>query len=219
MSDIIKLTLALCIIAALAGLAIGFTYSKTESAIAAQQQQAQNSALQNVLPTADTVITRSGQEPLPQTYWEARLDSHVIAYAFLVSSRGYSSDIRMMIGVDTNGTIMGLTVMEQAETPGLGTRVVELPATRYIWNGLFGPADTVKPWFCEQFEGISITQPIAMDKTAEWHAMTAQQRSQLEQRNGVTVITGATISTKAVINGLQSEVTGYLEALRKRNAL
>ena len=39
------------------------------------------------------------------------------------SSKGYSGDIWLMVGLDTTGTIRNIVVIEHKETPGLGSKM------------------------------------------------------------------------------------------------
>jgi electron transport complex protein RnfG len=211
--DIIKLTVVLTVVALAAGLAIGFVHDQTAEKIAQQQQRAQETALRQVFPEDATVEERTGEDPLPHTYWAARSGDALIGYAFRGSSRGYSSDIEFMIGVDPRGEIIGLSILSQSETPGLGARVQETPSTSYIWNGLFVKKEKVVPWFTQQFVGIQGDTAIDIRKGDEWHQLTTQQREELAADNAITAITGSTISTRAVTRGIESIIPAYLAAL------
>lgn len=215
MRNILHLTLALMIIGIASGLAVGITHQKTKDKIAQQMAQAQNDALQAVVPPGARIEERSGTGELPSRYWVALEDSQPVAYAFEAVSRGYSSDIKMMVGVDTAGVIQGISILEQNETPGLGTRIKEVPSKRYIWTGFGGGDEQAEPWFTEQFEGLDLDERIEIEKGGEWHELDEEQREQLESDNEVTAITGATITTRAVIRGLETIVYPYLRALRE----
>jgi electron transport complex protein RnfG len=211
--DIIKLTVVLTVVALAAGLAIGFVHDQTEEKIAQQQQRAQETALRRVFPEDATVEQRAGAGSLPDVYWTAHADDSLIGYAFRGSSRGYSSDIEFMIGVDPGGEIIGLSILSQSETPGLGARVQETPSTSYIWNGLFVKKEKVLPWFTQQFVGLQGDSAIAIRKGDEWHQLTKKQREELAANNAITAITGSTISTRAVTRGIESVIPSYLAAL------
>lgn len=45
--------------------------------------------------------------------------------AIEVETNGFGGVIRLMVGFDAEGTILGYEVLEQQETPGLGTHIVE----------------------------------------------------------------------------------------------
>ena len=219
MIDILKLAIALMIISMAAGLAIGITNSKTKDQIAEQNQQTVNASLQMVFPAGlEITPLLQGGDNLPDTFWVARSSQGVEGYAFVISQRGYAGDIKYMVGVDTKGNITGITVLEQSETPGLGSRITEEASEDYIWTFLFRKSEQSKPWFTEQFEGLSVYDPIGIEKSmGEWHTLDDENRQILKNKNSVTAITGSTISTQAVTNGLQRQVAPYMNALKGDN--
>jgi len=79
-----------------------------------------------------------------------------------------------MVGVDTTGTIKGIKIMQQVETPGLGTKVEEV---RYGENF---------SWFQDQFLN-HVAQGLAVDKDG----------------GKIISVTGATISSRAVANSIK----------------
>lgn len=205
------------VISMAAGLAIGFTNSKTKDKIAAQQELAQNSALEAVFPQKVKLEKKQGEGDLPEKYWVASNENGIVGYAFEVSSRGYAGDIKYMVGVSESGEVQGLSILEQSETPGLGSRVEEVASSKYIWNPL-GESEIKKPWFTEQFEGLSCLEPISIDKSAaEWHKLDKTAKEGLKEKNAVSAITGSTISTKAVVRGIEKEIAVYIKHLREKN--
>jgi electron transport complex protein RnfG len=209
--DLLKLTVILCVITAFAGLAIALTYSKTAPKIAEQKRIEQQAGLEAVFPEGTEIEEREGGGNLPEKYWVCRDSGIVAGYAFEVSHRGYSSAIKSLVGVDTNGSILGIRVLSQEETPGLGTRVAESASKDFVWTSLFRKRRQEEPWFQRQFRGLSVESPIVIKtKCAEWHVRGDDDRSALRGENAVTAITGATISTKAVVTAIESNIPRYL---------
>jgi len=64
-------------------------------------------------------------------------DSEQIGYAFIAIGKGYGGDINILVGLEDETTIKGITIISHTETPGLGTRIAESP-------------------FIDQFAGINI---------------------------------------------------------------
>ena len=59
-----------------------------------------------------------------QAGFRARRDGEVVAVAIpVVTPRGYSGDIRLLVGVDAGGEVLGVRVLQQNETPGLGDKI------------------------------------------------------------------------------------------------
>jgi electron transport complex protein RnfG len=213
--DIIKLTVVLTITGIAAALLIAFTNSKTEARIQKQQVQAQTVALQAIMPQGVAVSEFKGQKAgEPSQYWMGVKDADT-SYAFKLSSTGYSSTISYFVSVNSYGIIEGMSVLEQNETPGLGTRIQETISNDYIWDGLFKKKESASPWFTEQFKGINVLNPIAIDKSyGEWHKLRDDDRAKLLQKNAITALTGATISTRAVVHGIESQAKAYLNAIK-----
>lgn len=176
MKDIIKLGGILFIVTAIAAAALAMVNSVTKEKIEAQKKQVVENALTIALPAADkdAIVKTTSDELEYYTGYKTPDKKDVVGYAIVAKGQGYSSEIQTMVGVDTSGTIIGLTVMQQVETPGLGTKIEEV---RY---------GEEKPWFQVQFIG----------RTHENLAV--------EQDGGdIKAITGATISSRAVTNSIR----------------
>lgn len=215
MADIIKLTVVLTIVSLTAALAIAFTNSKTKDRILEQNQIAEKSALQQIMPqNSEITEMHCSTAGCPSQYWIAKNENQTV-YAFKISSRGYAGDILFLVSITEDGKLVGMNILEQSETPGLGARVSESISKKYVWNGLFGKKEEGLRWFTKQFEGIDINKAITIDKTAgEWHKLDDNKRSELLSQNSITAITGSTISTRAITNGLEKQARGYLNALQ-----
>ena len=62
------------------------------------------------------------------------------------SDKGYSSTVVVMVAFDPDGTIKQIKVTEQAETKGIGSKVVDTPSYWENYQGL----DTSKPLVLNQ---------------------------------------------------------------------
>jgi electron transport complex protein RnfG len=213
----IKVAVMLTIVATIAGLAIGVANDKTKNKIAEQQELAVQAAIETVFPKGVRIVEMRGHgtDVVPDLYWLAFDDSGdttLTGYAFEMSGSGYEGDIKFVTGIGVDGKILGITVLVQSETPGLGSRITEVASTRYIWNP-FGKDENVNPWFTEQFKGISSLKPIVIDKAMEWHRMDKQAQTNLRGRNAVTAVTGSTITTAVFTKTLEQKATAYLNEL------
>lgn len=138
MSQLVKFGLVLAVICLAATLVLAVTYEVTRPKIEAQLKLEEQSALKAIIPSADSFNekTLDGIE-----YFEALKDKTVIGYCVRVAGSGYNGYIRMIAGVDSNGVIQGVSVLEHAETPGLGAKINEVRP------------DESEPWFLKQFKG------------------------------------------------------------------
>lgn len=123
--------LVTCIVAA-AGLAV--TYQLTADRIADQARLAEEKALQAVLPDAtefapvgDDALAAAAEaagETRVDAVFAARSGSGEIGWGVKVAPRGYGGPMQMVVGLDRDGLVTGVSVITHNETPGLGSRVV-----------------------------------------------------------------------------------------------
>jgi Na+-translocating ferredoxin:NAD+ oxidoreductase subunit G len=132
-----------CIIAALV---LGALYNTTKPIIAEQKTKAIQQALQRVIPGADTYEKKAFSEG---EYFECFQNKEFIGYALFITGAGYSGDIKMLVGINKQGTVLGLEILAQTETPGLGAKCIEIKRGQN------------QPWFLEQFSGKNV-QTLAM---------------------------------------------------------
>lgn len=124
------LLLAAC--ALLAAALLAGTHALTKDRIAEENRRAQLAALAIVLPAslhdndplADEIAVRA---PLwlgtqtPLRAWRARRAGTPSALVLeAVAPDGYAGPIRLLVGVDAQGRVLGVRITEHRETPGLG---------------------------------------------------------------------------------------------------
>lgn len=213
MRDILKLAIVMFLISACAGLAIALVNKQTlpkrlEQALSAQQQ-----AIEAVFPQGTVIEQVAPSGKIDFTYWIGKNGGKTAGYAFKGASQGYSSSIQFIVGVSPDGSILGVSILSQNETPGLGTRVGEVLSKKYFWNGLFAASDAETPWFTRQFKGLSLKKPIAIQKEGEWHTLTPENRAVMLENNAISALTGATISTRAVSSGVYKTALESFQAV------
>jgi electron transport complex protein RnfG len=97
-------------------------------------------------------------------------NKNLIGYALPFEGNGFQGKIRLMVGLkDDLNELVGLEILEQVETPGLGTKVTEEP-------------------FTQQFNGLTAEPKVS------WVKGTPPSKP-----NEIQAITGATISSKSVV--------------------
>jgi electron transport complex protein RnfG len=145
MNGMPRLILVLTLITAGAGLILSLVEAVTREPIAEQRRLETLRALQAVLPPADnspdedTVQLLMGQDKrgrdVFRTFFRGRKENELSGVAFkVVAPDGYSGNITVMVGVDSEGTVAGIEILSHMETPGLGDKIV-LPAFKGIFVG------------------------------------------------------------------------------------
>ncbi len=60
----------------------------------------------------------------PQAVFIAQKQEKITGYAIeTIAPNGYSGEIKLIVGVDTNGNILGVRALSHQETPGLGDKI------------------------------------------------------------------------------------------------
>ncbi|KMZ26944.1 electron transporter RnfG [Haemophilus influenzae] len=152
------------------------TKDKIDAVIAAQQRELllqvipQDYFNNNLLESA--VIPQDKNLEGIQKIYFAKKDGNVSAYAYETTAPdGYSGDIRLLVGLDPKGEVLGVRVIEHHETPGLGDKI-----ERRISNWILGFTN----------------QPINEHNLIEWAVK--KDGGKFDQ------FSGATITPRAVVN-------------------
>lgn len=134
MKNIIKNTGILLAITVVAAIALSFVYELTKGPIADAAQKAKAEAYQKVyesaaafedVDNATTLIKEynatlnkgTAVEEVLRTVDEA---GNSLGYVMTVSAKGYAGPVRIALGIDKSGTVVGYAVLEHEESPGFG---------------------------------------------------------------------------------------------------
>lgn len=174
--EMLKYACILMVVTITASGSLALVNNVTTSKIDIQKQKELNLGLSYVLPgTSEGVIVpvQSGSDVYYIGYGKSDT-TQLIGYAFSCYGQGYSSEIWTLVGMDSNGVILKINILDQKETPGLGTRCVELK-----------PGES-EPWWQIQFQGKKATS-VALDK----------------DDGEIVAITGATITSRAITDAIR----------------
>ncbi|WKD50438.1 electron transport complex subunit RsxG [Microbulbifer spongiae] len=166
--------------------ALAITQITTHESIERAIRKASAKALLEIIPldrhSNDLLVDTY---PIPRSYWSrlgltqggninlARGENGRISAVIVpaIAPNGYSGPIKLLVGVNRDGTIAGVRVTSHRETPGLGDKV-ELKKSDWIL----------------QFDGLSLNNPPAN----EWKVQ--------KDGGAFDQFTGATITPRAVVN-------------------
>jgi len=191
-----RLVATLTVIAALASFGLSAVYNSThEITEEYKRQEEANARIAALACSPDAVfehtVTECQLDGRPFEYDTATENGEVVGYSFKAYGKGYSSTIETIVGVDLTGTICGIKITYQQETPGLGAKVMEVASQNTLWDVVGGNAvdeSDVKPWFQVQFEGRGADELVVVKNQTE---------------DGILAITGATISSEAVTGSVK----------------
>lgn len=194
MKNIIKDTIAITAITLVAGFLLGVVHDVTAQPIAAQQALAKEEAYKAVFEEAAGFedVTAQMQEELQTSivddgFITSTIDEVMVAqdgsgqelgYAFTITnSEGYGGDIQFAMGIQSDGTLNGISILSINETAGLGMK-----------------ADTDE--FKNQFK----------DKQVDSIFYT---KSGAAADNEIDALSGATITTNAMTNGVNAGLVAF----------
>ena len=108
--------------------ALTFTDRMTRGEIEAQKETRTEIMLSKMFPEMSRYEFR-------EEIYTVYSDGDEIGYAFIAVGKGYGGDINILVGLEDETTLKGITIISQQETPGLGTRIAE-PSFTDLFIGL-----------------------------------------------------------------------------------
>jgi Na+-translocating ferredoxin:NAD+ oxidoreductase subunit G len=112
------------------GLVLAVTDRMTVDAIAARALEDKLNSLAQVLPDhlrdnnpVDDALNLKNAEGKEITVYRAKKDGRVTGVAYEIRGSGYAGEIRLMLGVDATGQVLGVRALAHKETPGLGDKI------------------------------------------------------------------------------------------------
>jgi electron transport complex protein RnfG len=186
-----------------AGLALAVVYRTTLPRIERNRAEARRAAILQLMPGTERItrlsrgeqgeLEKDPDESAPtvpgETAFSARDGSgELLGYAIPAEGPGYVDTIGLLYGYDPRrDVVVGLAVLESRETPGLGDRII------------------TDEDFLENFRALAVEPQIVPVRKGEKSAP-----------NEVDCITGATISSEAVVSILNRSLELWRETLRGR---
>lgn len=98
--------------------ALTYTDRMTRGEIEAQKEAQTESMLSEMFP-------EMSRYELSDDIYTIYRDEDEIGFAFIAIGKGYGGDIDILVGLENDTTLKGITIISHNETPGLGTRITE----------------------------------------------------------------------------------------------
>ncbi|MGN0572064.1 MAG: RnfABCDGE type electron transport complex subunit G [Candidatus Fimenecus sp.] len=115
----VSLLLICVVVTALLGITNSVTAPQIEKLAVETQEAAKKEVLSTAVSFSEEKQTEKDGEAYP--YYEGLSDSgETIGYVFQTSAKGYGGDISVMVGINTDGTVAGVSILSISETAGLG---------------------------------------------------------------------------------------------------
>jgi len=130
-STLKNMVLTLLVITCVAGASLGFMYELTKGPIEAAKAAKQKAAITEVVPDfnnnpGEEVYELTSKEGFILKFFPAKKDGELVGIAIeTMTNKGFSGDIKIMLGIKPDGSIINYQVLEHKETPGLGTKMAD----------------------------------------------------------------------------------------------
>lgn len=190
MNNVTKMFLNLVIIGGVSGAILAVVFGYADPLIQINKEKELKEAIFVVLPEAKDYRVHEktiGTDKL--TVYEG-LDASgaPVGVAFKADGGGFQGNVGVMVGLNLDYLrLKGIKILDQVETPGLGNRISE-------------------PAFEGQFKNVEITPKVEYIKNRK-----------PEKPNQIKAITGATISSDAVVNNINKAVKKVLANFPKED--
>lgn len=184
--------LVLVIVGAVSGGILAGVFHIADPLIQANREKELKEAIFVVLPEAKDykIMEKEVEKEKIVVYKGIDGDGKPVGLAFIADGGGFQGNIRIMVGLSTDYLkLKGIKVLEQNETPGLGNRIKE-------------------PEFEDQFKGLEVKPKIEYIKYRK-----------PEKPNQIKAITGATISSDAVVKNINNAVEKVLKNFPQEEVL
>ena len=123
-SSFANMVIVLTVITVVAAACLGAMNNLTAEPIAASKKAKQEEAIKAVLPEFTTVDEETivNEQKIFRAY---NANGELVGIAIETKELGFGGDVTTMVGFDANGTIVDYSLLAHAETPGLGSKLVD----------------------------------------------------------------------------------------------
>lgn len=119
---LMPIVVLVCICLVVTG-SLAYVNSVTDPIIVKAEQEAAAAARKEVLPKADSFTELKAE--LPEGVLDAYKADNGAGFVFTLSEKGYGGEIKLICGLNADGTISDISTLSHSETSGIGSRVVD----------------------------------------------------------------------------------------------
>ena len=130
-SSLTNMVLVLTLVAVIMGGILAYVNHLTEGPIAEQKEKALADGIKAVMVCDDLKVAKTdevkqndakGKEMTFTVYQIKDAQGNDLGAAVESTTMGFGGDLKVLVGFDPEGNILGYTLLEHAETPGLGAK-------------------------------------------------------------------------------------------------
>ncbi len=193
MNNLTKILLNLIIVGAFSGAVLAAVFSVADPMIQANKEKELKESIFKVLPEAkDFKVLEKEFGPKDKfiVYLGVNEARQPVGVAFKADGGGFQGNVGVMVGLDLDYLkLKNIEILDQLETPGLGDRIREAS-------------------FKDQFKGVEVQPKVEYIKYKK-----------PEKPNQIQAITGATISSDAVVKNINNAIAKLVKAFPKEDMM
>lgn len=119
-SSLVNMVVVLTVISVVAGATLAYVNRVTEGPIAEEKERKLQSGIKKViLGSEQGDLNVTAKDSVNETTWVYRTDKGVAVQSAV---NGFGGQLKVLVGFADDGSILGYTVLETKETPGLGVK-------------------------------------------------------------------------------------------------
>ena len=122
-SSFANMVIVLTIITVIAASCLGAMNNLTAEPIAASKKAKQEAAIKAVLPEFTSLEEDNVNDQ--KIFRAYNTNSELVGIAIETAELGFGGNITTIVGIDANGSIVDYSLLQHAETPGLGSKLVD----------------------------------------------------------------------------------------------
>ena len=122
-SSFINMVIVLTVITVVAAACLGAMNNATAEPIAASKKAKQEAAIKAVLPEFASVEEDNVNDQ--KIFRAYNANGEIVGIAIETAELGFGGDITTMVGFDANGVLFEYSLLQHAETPGLGSKLFD----------------------------------------------------------------------------------------------
>lgn len=186
-SSFTNMVVALVAVAMISGALLSIVNHVTEGPIARQEEMKLTNGINSVMGSSELTVTSEeeitkdvgGKNASFIIHKVADADGNFMGAAVESSSLGFNGNIKVLVGFDAQGKVLGYTILEASETPGLGAKA--------------------STWFQSGAKGDIIGRQLSAD-----NPLTVSKDG-----GDVDAITASTITSRAFLNAINQAYGAY----------
>lgn len=159
------------------------------------------------------VLPKDWKAVYAQTLFIANLGDKRLGYVIPGVTQGFKTFIKLMVSLDPEFIVTGIAITESEEDPGLGAEIEQ----NYFRNQFVGKTTEVLKNLKVVKEPLPPDYFAVLDKAQmKTQGLTPDQQREIKEKHlkdDIYALTGATISSKAVTNGVRDTVRKFVYRL------